>query len=111
MTSAYLRESASIALVMSSGDELNGSNANPARRSRTSGSANALATSALILEITALGVPRGASSATHALTSKLAGPPASVTVGTSGKPATRRGAATARNFTFLARYIGPAEAA
>jgi hypothetical protein len=61
--------------------------------------------------MTASGVPRGASSATHAFTSKLAGPPASLTVGTSGKPATRFGAATATNLTFLARYIGPAEAA
>ena len=70
-----------------------------------------MATSALIFAITVFGVPRGASKATHALTSKFAGPPASATVGTSGKPAIRRGAATARNFTFFARYIGPADAA
>src|SRR6218665_2257528 len=62
--------------------------------SLTPGSASTAATSLRIFSTTACAVPLGASSAVQALSSKPAGPPDSATVGTSGKPATRCGAAT-----------------
>ncbi|MCY1517654.1 hypothetical protein D9M68_523480 [compost metagenome] len=54
-----------------------------------------LATSALILTLTAADTPLGASSDTKELTSSEAGPPASAMVGTSGICGMRLGAATA----------------
>src|SRR4029078_8380736 len=104
-------ESDTIAAAMSAGDDVNGSNVKPAKRSLTSGSVSTLAMSWLILAMIAGGVPRGASNPTQALTSNPAGRPPSATVGTDSKPATRMGAATAMYFTLPARYMAPEDAA